>query len=276
MRTVFKILASAAAVLTAACFLSGCSEKDALTGVETAVKHFPADKLQSVCVTSHWLNVKLAVDAEKAGTVEYTIPDDVKLNVDFADGVLLVEESTPFKVVLRHNGAYSVTIWLDSEQVLSTLTVEMRSGDLTLRDVKLTGAAILALSSGELRLQTSSFDTLDVTTSSGDAKISDTTCTGAFTLTSSSGDVELNRLSAASVQCDTSSGEITFDDLHADAVDLKSSSGDIEGTLSGKPQAYTAKTSTSSGSVHISGDASGGEKQLTVKTSSGDIDIDFE
>lgn len=276
MRTVFKILASAAAVLTAACFLSGCSEKDSLTGIETAVKHFPADKLQSVCVKAHWLNVKLAADADKAGTVEYTIPDDVKLTVDFADGVLRVEESTPFKVILRHNGTYGVTVWLDPEQILSTLEVEMRAGDLSVCDVNLTGTANLALSSGELRLQTSSFDALNASTSSGDVEISDTTCTGAVVLTSSSGDVGVTRLSAASVRCETSSGEIDFDGLAADTIELKSSSGDIEGTLSGKPQDYTAKTSTSSGSVHISGDASGGEKQLTVKTSSGDIAIDFE
>lgn len=276
MRTVFKILASAAAVLTAACFLSGCSEKDSLTGIEAAVKHFPSDKLQSISVKSHWLNVKLAADEEKAGTVEYTIPDDVKLTVDFADGVLRVEESTPFKVILRHNATYSVTIWLDPAQILSTLEVEMRSGALFLDNVQFTGTANLALSSGDLQLRASSFDALNVSISSGEVKIDNTTCTGAFTLASSSGDVELNRLSAASIHCDTSSGEITFNGLSADAVDMKSSSGDIEGTLSGKPQDYTAKSSTSSGSVHISGDASGGEKQLTVKTSSGDIDIDFE
>lgn len=136
--------------------------------------------------------------------------------------------------------------------VMDKMTLSGGTGEIKVVSVK-AGAVNLSLSTGDVHLQSLACDELTINGGTGDVEMEDVIVTGKMTVKNGTGDVEFER-------CD------------AQSVDIRTSTGDIEGSfLSGKM--FDAKSST--GDINLpQSDRNGGDCYL--KTSTGDIEIKIE
>ena len=101
-------------------------------------------------------------------------------------------------------------------------------------------------------------------------------CEGNVTLETVSGSLRPGDVSCTGFIAKTVSGGIRFHGLTAETIELKSTSGSINGSVNGAQDEYSVSVSTVSGKSNLQNAAGSGDKQLTLSTVSGGIDIQFE
>ena len=146
------------------------------------------------------------------------------------------------------------------------MDLSVSTGKITLRNGAVPGnllSSVPAVSSGEV--------TIHVGT--GSVEIEEFTC-GCFSSTGSTGSIRLKNFKAhydVSIQRNTGDIHLENVDSLQGSITLKTSTGDIRGTLS-SGKIFTAKSST--GHVRVPDSTAGGKCEIT--TSTGDIDIRVE
>lgn len=160
---------------------------------------------------------------------------DVEMPRDFSFGSASVETDT---------GDVS---WQST--VSGQLSVCTDTGDISVLGIQ-AQSLTLQTDTGKLRLQDIQCDIADVESSTGDIRFS-------------------NLLASQTLRAEASTGDIRFDGTDAASIFVKTSTGDVTGTLlSGK----NFLTETSTGTVRVP-NTTGGECRIT--TSTGDIELDI-
>lgn len=168
---------------------------------------------------------------------------------------------------------------------VESLTYDASSGDLTGEDF-VSKSSRIESQSGKVRLNGFGGD-LELKTSSGDASIEYALGSTNTNITTSSGNIELSGFTG-DLNSRTQSGDVKVNyNVFNNIVNMKSSSGEIEITLPADSQ-FGIKVNTSSGDIrtdfsvsqsgkidedNLEGTVGSSSNQITVNTSSGDIDI---
>lgn len=185
-----------------------------------------------------------------------------------------------------------------SELRLQSCEINTASGDIYAEDITTSGDFRIQTASGEIYLTLlSCAGRLDLATTSGDILVRRSeaaqgcqlytvsgevglrglTANANIRLQSTSGDHSLEDISTPGLlQLDSVSGEVWLHNLDAQQIQIATTSGDINGSLVGAITDYTIQTDTVSGNVNLPNGLTLGERQLSVRSTSGDIYIQFE
>ncbi len=207
--------------------------------------------------------------------IDYVTTRDISVDYE-----ITVPEDT---AVRAHSGSGDQTI----EGTRGNADLESGSGDLRLE--RLTGEIRMHTGSGDVRAREIS-GPVRGGTGSGDVEIEETG-TGDIDLHTGSGNIRVHGIQGA-FHGDTGSGDVTAEGTQTGAWEIHTGSGNVHVRLPANA-AFDANFSTSSGSLdvgpaitmtvqgrvpetrkHIEGKVRGGGPLLTVRTSSGDIQIE--
>ncbi len=176
--------------------------------------------------------------------------------------------------LVTSNSTISVNGFKNAEST-SLLVCSTSNGAINLTDVEIGGAAQLKSSNGRINARSLRAATLTADTSNGQISIEDAALSGRCDLETSNGRVILKNVKCESINAETNNGRINVSGIGAASIVLKSSNGDIEGTVSGRYEDYRISTHTSNGSRKPENKDSG-KYSLDVRTSNGDIHLSFE
>lgn len=113
---------------------------------------------------------------------------------------------------------------------------------------------------------------ITIDTVSGKIRCSNVSVSGDINMETTSGNVTLSDVTAAkAMQIETVSGDIKLESCDADSLWLKSTSGNVSGTLLTEKKFLT---NTTSGRVNVPGSSSGGKCE--IKTTSGNIQFEIK
>ena len=228
------------------------------------------------------------------GTLNVNVNDERK----WYDHINLFSFSSPYVMVYLPTGEYG------------TLTVKESTGDITLPDshvfeniditastadvvshASVKGKCKITISTGDVTLENLSVGSLDVTTTTGNLTASSVTVQDGVSLGAGTGDMYLNGLTCKNLVSTATTGDITLKNviaegkfditrgtgnvtfISADAteIDVKTSTGEVEGTLRSE-KIFIYDTST--GEVDLPETLTGGKCKLVTTT--GDIKITIE
>ncbi|MHA6481122.1 DUF4097 family beta strand repeat-containing protein [Paenibacillus sp. strain BS8-2] len=171
------------------------------------------------------------------------------------------------------------------DQTMQSLTAKVNSGDVTM-DTATFDSIDLRTNSGDIETSAvTAFSKLQLKTNSGDLELDDITA-GSIHLETNSGDIEMDQYESEFIQFDVDSGDVVLEngtgelkgevssgDIHLDTDDLthhtnlKASSGDISISISKEPASLAVQLSTDSGDVVL------GKSGFTKDGKNGDKDI---
>ncbi len=156
---------------------------------------------------------------------------------------------------------------------LKDLDVETSNGKLTVENLTLDN---LDLESSNSKMQLKDLDvkTIDAETSNGNIQLDRLTFDeGSFD--TSNGKLDLNNLEFKEGEFETSNGAIRLNHLQGTkSIYLKTSNAKVNGTIVGERADFATVSKTSNALNNLT-NQSDGSKELEVKTSNGDIAIDF-
>lgn len=252
-------------------FVSETSDDVIFKPSEDGLIHIEYREAENVTHTSSLENGKLTVRRIK------TNPDAFRFWLtdlfSFVDGrvIVFIPEGLVCSLECKcSSGDISV-----SDLELSTLTLSLSSGDIKVENCS-SGAAVISGTSGDIRVSRLTVDgDLTVTLTSGEISCSDIVCSGSAALKATSGDISVSSLTAeGAFNCKVTSGDIDISSLASPDITVKNTSGDINLTVLGDEKEYRVSAEASSGDVDAPR-SSKGDKSLDVKTSSGDIKVEF-
>ena len=180
---------------------------------------------------------------------------------------------TDLKLVTS-NSVISVNGFKNAEST-SPLVCSTSNGAINLTDVELGGEARLKSSNGRINVSSLRAASLTGDTSNGQIAIENAAISGRCDLETSNGRVILKNVKSESINAETNNGRINISGISAESIVLKSSNGDIEGTVSGRYEDYRISTHTSNGTRKPENKDSG-KYTLDARTSNGDIELSFD
>ena len=184
-----------------------------------------------------------------------------------SDGVLTVSESDEVRRGLFRRDA-SMTLIL-SDCAPRKLIADSYGGDIEVDGVEVSDMAVLASSSGDIKLsRLICGGRLEATSRSGDIRLGASEIKGDCKLESMSGDVKLLQLQAASLRVRTASGDTEGTGIRANTAAIGAVSGDIE--LSDAVIDATMLCETTSGDIELSRALA---PDTRLSTASGDIKL---
>ena len=247
----------------------------------------------------------LRVDCVARQKVDYTVlAEQGTLRVTAVDRRAWYDHLSLFSV-----RSQSVTVYLPNDSY-EALTVRTDTGDVSVPDDFSFGTAEIAAGTGEIDFEASVERGLCIRTSTGDIRLvgvragqielSATTgdivannvdCTGTLSVILSTGELSLTDVSCAALVSSGSTGEaklknvialerfeierdtgdVRFERCDAGQITVKTSTGDVSGTLRTE-KVFITKSST--GDIRVPDTVSGGRCEIT--TSTGDIRIELE
>ena len=192
-----------------------------------------------------------------------------------------------------------IEITLDKD-TLENVTLDTGSGDVNIEGISLGGKikggsgdlmlsgcrggrdVVIERGSGDIKLEDCEFGKLSKEQGSGDLAADNVTADTAA-LKSSSGSTSLSSCNIGTIKHKSGSGDITGKDMTLDSTDIETSSGEVTLMLSGSESGHDYDLSASSGDIIVGGNKisnnytedNGAGNTIRVKTSSGDIGIDF-
>jgi hypothetical protein len=189
-----------------------------------------------------------------------------------------------------------------------TLSIEIPAN----KNSKITAATsnntinITDINASEMRLNTSNgtidvknvtvSGKIDTNTSNGGIYISDSAIAGEIICGSSNGPVTIDTVECESLKAETSNNSITLKSIISNnsinahssngginldaikfgtALSLQTSNNSVNGSIAGSLADYSVTTKTSNGKSNLPENITGGEKTIYIKTSNGNINIDF-
>lgn len=164
----------------------------------------------------------------------------------------------------------------DSVHAANDIRIQTVSGSAKLtKSAANDGISIQTTSGGIDAAELNAADRFHAKTTSGRIELSQIQCGGDVTLDSSSGTLKPSDVVCESFAAKTVSGSIKFQGLTADAIEMKSTSGSINGTVNGKRDEFDIQVQTVSGRSNLQSTAAGKDKTLKLDTVSGSIDVQF-
>jgi len=149
------------------------------------------------------------------------------------------------------------------------------NGPVTLDSLDLDGPVSIRSTNGGITVQDLTVTAgLELTTSNGAIQANNVKAESAFLVTSN-GRIQVERLLAKDLSLKTSNGPIHCAAISGDSIRLETSNGRIRGTIQGRAGDFTITSQTSNGTNSLEDLSGQGAKTLAVKTSNGDIEIDF-
>ena len=229
--------------------------------------------------------------AVKNDTLSITLEDEREW---YERWTFFAVESPKMTVYLPENTYDALTLKTDTGDVtlpgdftFGALDVTVSTGDIVCRAI-CEGEARFHASTGGVTVADTTLGALTLSQSTGRAQIRSVACAGAVSLKASTGRTTVTDLTCRSLVSDGSTGNVTLDGVlvtekmtverstgnielkGCDAAELflKTSTGDVSGTLL-SPKIFFADTST--GHVDVPRSTTGGPCE--IKTSTGDIEI---
>lgn len=232
-------------------------ENDKLTLI---VQEKDKSKLQVFCFRG-FMPSSFDYNDTQDNTIIVTIPDDTSLkdiSIHDADGNCLIEGQTA-----------------------DSYALDLSYGDLALTDC--TGKNIdIKDSDGDVNISSSNFDSMTGKLSYGDCHVADSTI-GTGDLKLSDGALKLDNGSISTLTAKLSYGDFTVNHTQIGQVDASLSDGNFTASFEEGEDEFSTNLSTMDGDITINGSECGAhytasgsaKKTLSVKTSYGDINIQF-
>ena len=204
-------------------------------------------------------SVDVSVISGDSYTVEYKTRKGEEPEITEKNGKLVVKQPPKGMVM------FDFSMGTDMDHYVITVPKEIKidlvasSGDIEIDGVEVSGD--IKASSGDISLKDLKADKLDIKTSSGK--------------------ITLSGIKSEKLKCNSSSGDIMITGSEADKVECEASSGEVTVELEGDEDDYSYDIDASSGSRMVNGTEyeddfrsdAGGDKEIKVKTSSGDIEV---
>ncbi|MCR5268028.1 MAG: DUF4097 domain-containing protein [Lachnospiraceae bacterium] len=160
--------------------------------------------------------------------------------------------------------------------------IKLTSGDIELRDFD--GDALnIGSTSGSVNVSGVNLNALTLKSQSGDSLIENGKI-GNLSIERTSGEVVCNGLEAEEIYAKSTSGDVDLYDVKADRIECRLTSGEVNLVLNGSEEEYDFDLSATSGDIEINGSEkednyvkeAGGDRKVTAKATSGDINILFK
>ena len=174
--------------------------------------------------------------------------------------------------------AYTNTGKVDVREISSSgIEVTADNGEVSLRDLTVSGALRANTSNGSIQAENVVLDgELAMGTANGNIDIGNVSAEH-LTAKSDNGEITLNGVQVSGeTNIGTDNGDISINGFEPGPVtELETSLGEISGSINGELRDFTVSSYTDLGENSLPESLPGGEKELTVKTDMGDIDITF-
>ena len=254
---------------------------------ETVTQTFEiTERFDSIAMNIETDDVFFAQSYNSNCNVVITNYKNSEYNVGVKNGTLRIEKVKAKNGVFLDFGDPSITIYLPASSYknlninastgdiiipsdfnFKNMEIEMSTGDITC------GASVsdrldLRVSTGEITLYSASAGDVYVKVSTGKAYIRDLHCSS-FKSEGSTGRISLeNNFVTGTIDIERSTGEVSFKGCDATEINVKTSTGDIEGSLL-SDKVFIVKSDT--GKINVPETLTGGKCKLTSHT--GDIVI---
>lgn len=265
---------------------------------ETVTEIFSLSDVESIDISDTWHNIELGLSSDNMVHVTYSqdIADSYSVNLD--GDVLSVNYDShldwDFKLVSinfgrSHNTDLQVLL---PEGFEPEINIESTSGDV---EVKIGSSSSLSVDvkSGNISIDDLNCQELRASSSSGDIELEDLTVdnscaletisgsldTGAvysksMYVRSTSGDIHMERANSNEFTARSTSGDIEIGQFSvSSSAQLSAVSGDVEFTLEGAPESYFINATSNSGDIDLPAIHYGGNINIFVNTTSGNIDV---
>ena len=221
-------------------------------------------------------------------SVTYYVPEDKIPEITCENGVLTVDtnESNSFSIfdfsfISDDRNPY-ITITTPSTEVGNKLDVRSSTGDIKVAGLGFDGN--IKTSTGDITVDYISSENIETETSTGEFKLSNSIVNRKLTSDTSTGDITLNQNTINYFGAEGSTSDIKVLGSEIDKIDIKTSTGEVELELKGSDSYYSFDLHTSTGDIRLGNqefeknykkDFTDDKNYVNVKTSTGDIDIDF-
>ena len=254
--------------------------------------HTPIEDFYSISVSTSTADVTLLPSEDESCRVVCIEQQKLSHSVTVVDGVLKIEEIDT-RAWYEHISIFSrptgITVYLPKSEyeslcvrastgdvsIASGLTfgdvdISISTGDIDLEGIS-TGALKLNTSTGNVNVKAASCGDVSVKVSTGDARLTDVICKN-LTSSGSTGNITItNTVASEILLIDRGTGNVTFDGADALSLTVKTSTGNVRGTLRSDKIFYA---STSTGKVSVPRSTDGGSCEISTNT--GDIIIEIK
>ncbi len=297
---------AALALLGAALFAAGFAE----TGSDAAklttddpyvVKRYTAEGgVTSVTVEDENVSVRLAASEDDQLIVDYAENEKRFYEFERTDnGALIIRKKKDPRwadCIFKSNAAQQTLTLSLPAGFDGDVTVSNSNGELIARQVALGGLSADTSNQAATLTDVTLSGDLAVDTSNGDITLTRVRAAGAIGARTSNGRVTLTDTLSANVTVGASNTGVWLTGAQADtfvAVDTSNASvqlerllfgaelrcatsnGSVRGTVAGEQGDFTFSCDTSNGECNLPRSIAGGEKQINLQTSNGDIDVTF-
>ncbi|MBQ6411987.1 MAG: DUF4097 family beta strand repeat protein [Ruminococcus sp.] len=258
------------------------------------VTHEIGSTFDQIAVDTDITDVTIATANEKQCRVECSEPEKMKHTAEVENGTLVIRSSdsrqwyehlfsfashSPKVVVYLPQSAYASLqidthtgdVTIPSGFTFDTLTVNNNTGDVEC-SASVTKTLTVKEDTGDISLSCPNAGELDITASTGDIDVTSAKVKGTVSVKSSTGDITLtDTVAEKKFQIESSTGDVGFKGCDAADIKVKTSTGDVTGTLLSDK---IFVTDTSTGDVKVPQTSSGG--RCEISTSTGDILIQIK
>lgn len=259
------------------------------------------DVFTKIKVETSTVDIKIVEGSEYS--VSYHVPEDEIPDIECKNGELRIKtkESSSFFLFNWSKDESVITVTIPSGNI-NSVDIESSTGDITVKDVSIygkihtsTGDIFLKgcksdddlqteTSTGDLEIEKCEFRSLNTEASTGEVKIKDSKIESKYDAKTSTGDIKVTSSTIGSFKADGSTSDITFDNVTVTGVKIETSTGDIKMKLTGSKDDYSIKLDSNTGDFEIDGneidgdhyESRGGNYELNIETSTGDIKISFK
>ncbi len=216
----------------------------------------------------------LAVQTASGSVSVYGALNLADLNLGSVSGAVDASDvASKAAVVIRST---SGSVHADAVLAAEDIRLQSVSGSVDLRKATALGGVAVQTTSGKITLtEVNAAIELSVKTTSGSAEIGQAHCDADMSFSSVSGSVRLSGVDCGEITGKSVSGSQHFENLAANVISLQSTSGSINGTISGAKDDYSISVHTVSGGSNLKSTDSGKAKTLTLSTVSGGVGVEF-
>ncbi len=262
--------------------LAGWDFSELSTAVYEQENYTAKQPITSLDISYNNADVRLIYDREVlAVSVSYPVCKDratgatAKVDITEENGVLRIKEESRFILINWQFKTPTLTVTLP-ETSLETLSVRTQNGNISAENFAAENKAEFITQNGAIRISQMNASDLSLQTDAGGIFLKNITCQ-TFQAETDIGSVRLSgTLTADSAQFTSQLGDIDLSEGIIDANDIHFSTdmGNISAKLSGSQQDYSADVTWDMGNTNLY-PYQGGDKQITVTSSLGNIDITF-
>lgn len=210
------------------------------------------------------------IAAVREGVLTVTLTDERKwydfigINIDRTSITVYLPEATYASLSAETNTG---DIELSESLSFGNVTLSADTGDIICY-ASVTGKLDAETNTGHIKIENVSVGSMDLEVNTGKVKLSHVSCTH-ITAQTDTGDMTLIDVTAGeTMRLTADTGDVTFDGCDAAEIHVKTSTGDISGTLRSE-KIFFAESST--GKVDVPKSMNGGKCEMS--TSTGDIHI---